>query len=120
MAIEQKLVDANPAVADFQRQLEGSRHVVGELLAQKGLPIETLREYRPVAGDPPASGRRQPQRHRLPARLASDQNSIGWLLYKMGRPTEALAAFGPARVTYQALAVSGKAPQPFAARWRTS
>ena len=44
-AVQQKLVDANPTVTDFQRDLASSHQNLGNLLSLLGKPVEAVTAY---------------------------------------------------------------------------
>jgi tetratricopeptide (TPR) repeat protein len=68
--------------------------------------MEALKEYRASLAICQRLVADNPSVPRFQTLLASVENSVGWLLYKMGHPSEALTVFEPARTIYDALPAS--------------
>ena len=76
LATQQKLADANPTVTQFQRDLAATDNNIGALLTAIGKPAEALKALEAALAIKQQPGRREPQRHPVPARTGSQSQQL--------------------------------------------
>ncbi len=99
------LADANPAVAEYQRDLASSHYGIGLLLGQTGRPNESLAAFEQARAIQQKLADANPSVTQFQSQLAMSYTGIGWVLGDvMSRPAEALAALEKGRAIQQKLA----------------
>jgi serine/threonine-protein kinase len=111
--IQQKLTDANPAVADFQSELARTHHSIGRVLADTGKPAEALRAFERARDLRQKLTDANPAVTQFQQDLARSHNNIGILLSQTGKPAEGLRAFERARDIQQKLTDANPAVTQF-------
>jgi tetratricopeptide (TPR) repeat protein len=92
LAIRQKLADANPADADFQRSLARSQGNIGGLLSLTGRPEEAMGSHLKALAICQKLVNDNPAVTPFEFNLAISYDWIGCCLLHMGKPVEAAAA----------------------------
>jgi serine/threonine-protein kinase len=100
-AIRQKLVDANPASNEFQRDLAFSHLAVGDLLGTTGKPAEQVESYRKTLAINQKLFEANPGNNAFQGHLADAFITIGIALFNSGKPVEALEEFRKALPIFQ-------------------
>jgi tetratricopeptide (TPR) repeat protein/tRNA A-37 threonylcarbamoyl transferase component Bud32 len=113
LAIQQKLVDANPAVAAYQSDLALSHNNIGTVLLRRGRPEEALAEWRKALAINQKLADTHPRVTDFQSALAGTHNNIGDLLSQTGKPAEALQAHQDVLAIRQKLAKSNPAVAGF-------
>jgi tetratricopeptide (TPR) repeat protein len=104
LAIQQKLADANPAVADYQSDLALSHNNIGTVLLRTAKPEEALTAWRKALAVNQALADAHPTSAGFQSALAGTHNNIGDLLSQTAKPAEALEAHQKALAIRQKLA----------------
>jgi tetratricopeptide (TPR) repeat protein len=104
LAIQQKLVDANPAVTDFQRLLARTHDRIGWFLLTMGRPVEGVEASRKASDIMQKLIDANPANSLFQAILANSQTNIGRGLDRQKRLAEALTAFEASLAINQKLA----------------
>jgi serine/threonine-protein kinase len=103
VAIQQKLVDANPAVTAYQRDLANSHNSIGNVLRDTAKPEEALLEWRKAAAIQQNLVDANPAVTAYQRDLANSHNSIGNVLRNTEKRAEALQEFQNALAIQQKL-----------------
>jgi serine/threonine protein kinase len=93
LAIWQKLVDANPAVTEFQRELATTHHSIGYVLMNTGKNEDALVSYRKALVIRQKLADLNPNVLTIQRELAATLNNIGLVLRDTGKLEEALTAW---------------------------
>ena len=101
LAIRQELVDANPAVTEFEVDLAKTYHNLGGLLRETGKPEEALTALRKALAIWQKLADANPPGAEFQERLAQSHIPIGNLLSRTGKPKVALEAERKALALYQ-------------------
>jgi tetratricopeptide (TPR) repeat protein len=105
LAIRQKLADANPADAKFQRDLAWSHNNIGLVLSETGRPLEALKAHDTALAIRQKLADGAPSVPDYQGELAKTYNNIGAVLMdRLHKPGEALTAFKKACDIQQRLA----------------
>jgi tetratricopeptide (TPR) repeat protein len=113
LVVRQKLADANPAVADYQRDLCDTHNNVAVVLVQTGKPEETLTAWRKALAVQQKLAEDHPDVADFQQGLAYTHGNIGLLLSMTGKPEEAMASFAEALDLFQKLADANPAVTDF-------
>ena len=111
--IRQKLVDANPAASEFQRDLALSHNYIGHTLLEAGKPGETLKEFQEAVEIQQRLADAYPAVVEFQSDLALSHYDIGLLLSKTGKPVEGLRECQKALAIRQKLADANPAVSAF-------
>jgi tetratricopeptide (TPR) repeat protein len=93
IAVRQKLAEANPSSAQYQRDLAECHYGIGSLLANAGKPVEAMAAHQQALAIRLKLATAQPNVIQWQFDLARSHDWIGYLLKIAGKPGEALAAF---------------------------
>jgi tetratricopeptide (TPR) repeat protein len=103
LAIQQKLVEDNPTVSQFQGDLAGSHLSIGNMLIDTGKPAEALRSYESALMLQRKLVEANPAVLQFQSDVAASHNNIGLLLRSIGKAAEALRAYESALAIRQRL-----------------
>jgi tetratricopeptide (TPR) repeat protein/tRNA A-37 threonylcarbamoyl transferase component Bud32 len=104
LAIRQKLVDANSAVPELQRDLGLSHYNIGSGLRYMGKPAEAVKEYQKALAIQQKLADASPGDTTDQSFLAYSHGNLGNLLSEMGKPAEGLQELQKALTIQQKLA----------------
>jgi serine/threonine-protein kinase len=102
--IRKRLVDTNPGVAEFRRDLATSDSETGNLLHQTGRTSEALASYERARAAFRQLADTHPNLAHVRIGLAETHNRLGLLLTQTGQTSAALASYEEALATFQKLA----------------
>jgi tetratricopeptide (TPR) repeat protein len=104
LAIQRKLVDANPTVSEFQSDLAISHTDIGNILRETGKPTDALKSYETALAIQMKLADANPSVSRFQRAVALSRYNIGTLLSETGKPAEALKSHEAALAIQRRLA----------------
>jgi serine/threonine-protein kinase len=104
LAIQQKLVEANPAVLRYRQELAKNHLNIGVVLEHMSKPAEALAAYEKALAIHKKVADADPSSTQYQADVARCHHFIGTELYQQGKPAEALAAYEKGRAIREKLA----------------
>jgi tetratricopeptide (TPR) repeat protein/tRNA A-37 threonylcarbamoyl transferase component Bud32 len=113
LAIQEKLSDANPAIAGFQSDMALSLNNIGTVLVRTGKPEEALASWRKALAINQKLADARPKNAEFQSALAGTHNNIYELLSQTGKASEALRAARNALEVRQKLADANPAVAGF-------
>jgi serine/threonine protein kinase len=102
--VQQKLVDGNPTVTEFQIALTRHHDSIGEMLYRTGKPAEAVQEYQRARAIRQKVADANPAVTGFQIALAGSHNDIGRVLSDTGKSAEALQEYQKARDIRQKVA----------------
>lgn len=109
LAIRQKHVDRNPAVAPYEAELAKSHFNIGNALRDLGKPEEALTEFRQAFGISQRLASARPDVTEFQDLWAASSGNMGLMLLRVGKAEEAIAAYRQGLAIFQKLGASHRA-----------